>query len=152
MFEPSRAVTVKLREVPAVAGAGAVTEKWDAAPPRTLIESDVPAMEAVTESVAGMVWPPIVFSVAEKVAVPFVSVELAGRAAWLSVLCVAEGPVTLIEFEVPLIAADAVSLTETVSAEAVFSVTENVPVPLVNGELAGNTACGSVLVKCTVAE
>ncbi len=85
-FEASSAVTVKLRAVPAVAVAGAVMEKWDAAPPPTLIESEVPAMEAVTESVAVMVWPPIVFSVAEKVAVPFVRVELAGSVAWLSVL------------------------------------------------------------------
>ncbi len=46
----------------------------------------VPVMEAVTVSVAAMVWLPTVFSVAEKVPAPFVSVELAGSTAWLSVL------------------------------------------------------------------
>ncbi len=86
LFEASRAVTIKLRAVPAVAVAGAVTEKWGAAAALILIEFEVPMIEAVAVSVAVMVWLPIVLSVAEKVAVPFVSVELAGRAAWLSVL------------------------------------------------------------------
>src|SRR5258708_33908158 len=85
-LEASRGVEVKFNAARGGAVAGGVREKGETTPPRTLIESDVPAMEAVTESVAVMVWPPIVFSVAEKVAVPFVSVELAGRAAWLSVL------------------------------------------------------------------
>ncbi len=82
MFEALSAVSVKLKAVPAVAEAGAVTEKCVAAAGAlTLIEFELPVMEAVTESVAVMVWLPAVFSVAEKVAVPFVSVELAGSTA-----------------------------------------------------------------------
>jgi len=46
----------------------------------------VPVIEAVTVSVAVMVWLPPVFSVAEKVAVPFVSAEFAGSTAWPSLL------------------------------------------------------------------
>ncbi len=52
----------------------------------TWIEFEVPVIEARTVSVAVMVWLPTVFSVAGKVPVPFVSVVLAGRTAWLSVL------------------------------------------------------------------
>jgi hypothetical protein len=51
-----------------------------------LIFFEVPVIEAVTVSVAVIVWPPVVLSVAEKVPVPFVSVEFAGSTAWLSVL------------------------------------------------------------------
>jgi hypothetical protein len=51
-----------------------------------LIDFEAPAIEAVTVSVAVMVWPPSVFSVAEKIAVPLGSVELAGSTAWTSVL------------------------------------------------------------------
>ena len=40
-----------------------------------------------------------------------------------------------------------VSIAVMVWLPAVFSVAENVPVPLVNVELAGRTACPSVLVK-----
>jgi hypothetical protein len=47
---------------------------------------EVPVMEAVTASVAMMVWLPEVFSVAEKVPAPFMSVELAGRIALASEL------------------------------------------------------------------
>ena len=43
-------------------------------------------MEAVTVSLAVIVWLPAVFSVAGKLPVPLVSVEFAGRTAWLSVL------------------------------------------------------------------
>ncbi len=46
-----------------------------------MIELDVPVIEAATVSVAVMVWLPAVFSVAEKVPVPFVSVALAGSTA-----------------------------------------------------------------------
>jgi hypothetical protein len=62
--------------------AGAVTVKWvacDCAP--TVIKLEVPAIEAVTVSAAVIVWPPAVLSVAEKVPVPLVSVELAGSTA-----------------------------------------------------------------------
>jgi hypothetical protein len=43
-------------------------------------------IEAVTVSVAVIVWLPRVFSVTEKVSNPFVKVESAGSAAWPSVL------------------------------------------------------------------
>ena len=51
-----------------------------------MIEFDVPVIEAVTVSVAVIVWLPTVFNVAEKVPVPLVSVEFAGSTAWASVL------------------------------------------------------------------
>src|SRR5271165_2777386 len=43
-----------------------------------------------------------------------------------------------------------VSVTVTVAAGAVFSVTGNVPVPLASGESCGSTARGSELEKCTI--
>ena len=87
LFEASSAVTVKLKAVPAVTEVGAVTEKCvTLAVGLTEILFELPVIEAVTESVAVMVWPPIVLSVAEKVAVPFDSVELDGSTAWPSVL------------------------------------------------------------------
>ena len=52
----------------------------------TKIGFEVPVIETVIVSVAVIVWLPTVFSVAEKVPVPFVSVELAGSTAWPSVL------------------------------------------------------------------
>jgi len=52
----------------------------------TWIEFEVPVIEAVTVSVAVIVWLPRVFSVTEKVPNPFVKVESAGSAAWPSVL------------------------------------------------------------------
>jgi hypothetical protein len=52
----------------------------------TLIEFELPVIEAVRVSVAVIVWPPVVLSVAEKVPVPFVSVEFVGSTAWPSVL------------------------------------------------------------------
>jgi hypothetical protein len=55
-------------------------------PTVTLIEFEVPLIEAVTVSVAVIVWPPTVFNVAENFPVPFASVELAGSIAWPSVL------------------------------------------------------------------
>ena len=45
-----------------------------------------PVSEAVVVSVAVIVWPPAVFSVAEKVPVPLVKVESAGKVAAPSVL------------------------------------------------------------------
>jgi hypothetical protein len=53
---------------------------------KTSIEFEVPVIEAVTVSVAVINWRPTVFSVAEKVPIPFVSNELAGSTAWASVL------------------------------------------------------------------
>jgi hypothetical protein len=47
---------------------------------------EVPVIEDVTVSVAVMVWSPRVFSVAEKLPVPFVRVEFAGSDAKGSVL------------------------------------------------------------------
>jgi hypothetical protein len=47
----------------------------------------------------------------------------------------------------PVIVAVTVSVAVIICAPAVFSVTANVPVPLVSVESAGSTACASVLVK-----
>jgi hypothetical protein len=55
LFEASSAVTIRLKGVPAVAVAGATTEKCDAGPLPTLIEFDVPVIEIVTMSVAVIV-------------------------------------------------------------------------------------------------
>ena len=58
------------------------------------IEADVPVIDAVTVSVAVMVWPPAVFMVAEKMPVPFTSFELGGdRTAWKSLLVTCTVPV-----------------------------------------------------------
>jgi hypothetical protein len=75
-------VTVKLKAIPAVAGEGTPTERrtFEAAL-LTVIEFEVPVIEAVTVSVAVIAWPPAAFNVAEKVPVPFVSVEFAGKEA-----------------------------------------------------------------------
>jgi hypothetical protein len=51
---------------------------------KTSIGLEVPEIEAVTVSVAVMLWLPVVGSLAEKVPVPSVSVESAGSAAWVS--------------------------------------------------------------------
>jgi hypothetical protein len=65
---------------------------------------------------------------------------------------IASGPaaVTLIELEVPVIEAVIVSVAVMVWLPVVFGVTEKVPVPFVSVELAGSTACPSLLVKCAV--
>ena len=86
MFAASRAVTVTLIAVPDVAVAGAVTAKWVAALADTVVEFEVPVIEAVTVSVAVMVCRPPVFSVAENVPVPLLNVVSAGSAAAVSVL------------------------------------------------------------------
>jgi hypothetical protein len=86
LFRLSRAVTVKLKAVPAVAAPGADTAKCVAAAAPTTMLFDVPVMLLVTVSVAVMVWPPAVFSVAESDPVPFVKVEFDGRTAWPSLL------------------------------------------------------------------
>ena len=53
---------------------------------KTVIALDVPVIELAVVSVAVMVCPPTVFSVAEKVPLPFISVELVGSKALASVL------------------------------------------------------------------
>jgi hypothetical protein len=53
---------------------------------KTIITFEVPVIEGVIVSVAVMDWLPMVFSVAENVAVPFVSDELVGSTACPSVL------------------------------------------------------------------
>ena len=78
LFIESSAVTTRLKAVPAVAVAGALTERCVAGGPLTLIEFELPEIEAVTVSVAVMVWFPMFRSVAENVPVPFFSVELLG--------------------------------------------------------------------------
>jgi hypothetical protein len=69
-----------LKEVPAVAVDGAVTEKWVAGP-KTVIIPDEPVIEDFTVSVATMVWLPTEFKVAENDPLPFVNGESFGRAA-----------------------------------------------------------------------
>ena len=82
----SRAATVTEKAVPAVAVTGAVTVKCVAAAGLTVMAFVVPVIELVAVSVAVMVWLPAVFSVAEKVPVPAVSVLLAGSEAAASLL------------------------------------------------------------------
>ena len=65
---------------------GVLITKCVAALLKTLIEVDAPLIEDAAESVAVMVVLAIVFSVAEKAPVPFVSVELGGKTACRSVL------------------------------------------------------------------
>jgi hypothetical protein len=57
-----------------------------------LIELEVPVIEAVTVSIAVMDWAPALFSVAEKVPIPLVSIELAGSTAWPSLLVKCDVP------------------------------------------------------------
>jgi hypothetical protein len=85
LFATSNAVTVIEKEVPGLAVLGAETERWVAGS-LTSIADEVPVIEAVTVSVAVTFWLPPVPSVAEKLPVPFVSFELAGSTARLSVL------------------------------------------------------------------
>ncbi len=72
---------MKLNDDPAVAEAGAETVKCVAVPALTATVFELPVIEAFAVSVAPRVWLPAVFSVAEKLPVPFVRVELAGRTA-----------------------------------------------------------------------
>jgi len=65
--------------------------------------------------------------------------------------CVA-GPLTLNVFEIPLIEFETVSVATTVSPPEVFSVTKKFPTPFASGEVVGNTAFPSLLVRCTVPE
>ena len=57
---------------------------------------------------------------------------------------------TVITFEVPVIVVVTVSVAVMVWLPAVFKVAGNVPLPFVNVVFAGNTASGSVLVKCAI--
>jgi hypothetical protein len=59
----------------------------------TLIAPDVPLIEVAAMSTTVIVWLPLVFSVAEKLAAPFVRVELAGNTACPSVLLKRRVPV-----------------------------------------------------------
>ena len=77
---------MKLKEVPAVAVAGADTRKCVAAAALTVMAAEVPVIELVTVSVAVRVWLPRVLRVAENVPVPAVRVEFAGKVAAPSVL------------------------------------------------------------------
>jgi len=77
---------MKLREARVVVPLGALIIKCVAALLMTLIEVDAPLIEDAAESVAVMVVLAIIFSVAEKVPAPFVSVELGGKTACRSVL------------------------------------------------------------------
>ena len=86
MLNWSWAVTVKLKAVPAVALAGALTAKCVAAAAFTAMVLLVPVIDEVVVSVAVSVWLPAVFKVAVKVPTPLVSVEFAGSTAWPSLL------------------------------------------------------------------
>ena len=79
----SRAVTVKLNAVPVVAVAGAATPRLAAAPGVTATAA-VPLIEEPV-SVPVTDWVPLVRRVAEKVPLPWLSGEFAGRIAWESV-------------------------------------------------------------------
>lgn len=65
-------------------------------------------------------------------------------------ICVAAFVTTLIGPDVPLSEAVTVSLAVIVCMPSVLSVTWKLAVPPVSAEFAGNIACVSVLVKCTV--
>jgi hypothetical protein len=93
LFSASRAVTVTLVAVPAVAVPGMDTEKCVANPDPTVIAFDVPVIVPVTVSVAVTVWLPFVFNVIWKLPVPFVSVEFAGNTAEPSLLVKCTVPV-----------------------------------------------------------
>ena len=78
----SVAFTVTSCESPGADGfASPLTSRCVAALAFTLIEADVPVMDAVIVSVAVTVCVPAVFSVSLNVSVPFVSVEFAGSTA-----------------------------------------------------------------------
>jgi hypothetical protein len=59
-------------------------------------------------------------------------------------------PITVTVPDVPVIDVVTVSVAAIVCPPAVFSVTENMPIPFVSVEFAGNIALPSLLVKCTV--
>ena len=83
------------------------------------------------------------------VAVPVTpAVILVGKPARLSVEAAAG--VTVMLLSVPLSELFAVSVAVSDWTPAVFKVALKLPVPLVRATLAGNTASGSLVVKCTV--
>ena len=88
MPKVSSALTVAEKAIPVVSAVAACTEMVVGGPGLTKIGLELPVMEPVTVSIAVIVWlpPPTVFSVTEKVPVPFVNVEFAGSTAWLSEL------------------------------------------------------------------
>ena len=81
-----------LTAIPAVVADGPLTVNCVAGPELTVIELDA-VMEAFIVSVAETNWLPAVFSVTEKVFDPSVSVESAGKTAWLSPLVKCTVPV-----------------------------------------------------------
>jgi len=85
-LEASSAVTVTATADPAVAVAGAVTEKCVAGAALTVMVLEVPVIDGVTVSVAVMVWGPSELRVEENVPAPFVSPALAGSVAEPSLL------------------------------------------------------------------
>ena len=64
--------------------------------------------------------------------------------------CVPTAALTAIVFEAPVIDAVTVSLAVSAWLPAVFSVADKALTPLVSVEFAGNDACPSILIKCTV--
>ena len=68
----------------------------------------------------------------------------------LTVSALADPGLTVTVPDVPVIADETISVALMVCDPAVFKVALKVPVPLVRVELPGNTACGSVPLKCTV--
>ena len=86
MLNASKAVTVKLKAAPTVALLGALTLKCVAAAALTAMALLVPVSEPIVVSVTLILSLPAVFNVALKVPVPLVSVLLAGRTAWPSLL------------------------------------------------------------------
>src|SRR6516165_7106424 len=74
-----------LAAIPAVVADGPLTVNCMAGPGLTVIELN-PAMEAFTVSATETDWLPAVFRVTANVFDPLVSVESAGKTAWLSAL------------------------------------------------------------------
>ena len=86
MLNRSCAVTLKAKPAPAVAAAGAPTAKWAVAAGLTVIGPLAPLILLVAWSVAVSVWLPAVVKVALNAPTPALSVLLAGREAWASLL------------------------------------------------------------------
>jgi hypothetical protein len=86
LLNGSSAVTVRLNAVPAVAVLGALTAKCVAGEVLMVMALEVPVIEAFAVSMAVMVCVPAVFSVAENVPVPPLSVLSAGKTASVSLL------------------------------------------------------------------
>ena len=140
-FAAVNAVTVTLNAAPTVAVEGAETEKCVATGALTVIVPEVPVMDPVTVSVAVMVCGPLVFSVAEKVLTPAVSVEFNGKAAAPSLLvkCTVPGypvavlpnvssAVTVKLNAVPLLAAPGAATVKWVAAAGLTVIAAVVPV------------------------